>query len=270
MADVIVLGGASAAPNPGQGCSGYLIRLGNAQIVLDLGPGTLLELRRHTRLERIDAIVISHMHVDHILDLVALWWGWLYHPVSLPKPIPLYLPPGGSERLHRILATFGREDEADRFFTDICSVAEYDPAQMLTIADVTVRFAPTVHFIPCWAVRLESAAGIVAYTADTGPTADLMPLARDADLLIAEAMLVPELAGDSENRGSSTAAEASQLAHDADAKRLILTHRWAEDDAEDALDAAKQIFDGPVQLAERGLTVSWSPSCRALYRTPNT
>jgi ribonuclease BN (tRNA processing enzyme) len=257
MPNVIVLGGASAAPNPGQGCSGYLVQLGNARIVLDLGSGTLPELRRHTRLEQIDAIVISHLHVDHILDLVALWWGWLYHPVPLPTPIPLYLPPGGSERLRRILATFGREDEADRFFIDICAVTEYDPEQTITIADVTIRFAPTVHFIPCWAMRLASAAGVVAYTADTGPTADLVPLAHDADLLIAEAMLPPDFIDDAPKRGSSTAAEAAQLAHNARAKHLLLTHRWAEDNAEAALAAARQFFNGSVQLAERGLSVSW-------------
>lgn len=257
MPGVIVLGGASAAPNPGQGCSGYLTQLGDAQIVLDLGPGTLPELRRHTRPEQIDAIVISHLHVDHILDLVALWWGWLYHPEPLPKPIPLYLPPGGSERLRRVLATFGRKDEADRFFTDICAVTEYDPAQTITISDVTIRFAPTVHFIPCWAIRLESDAGIVAYTADTGPTADLLPLARDADLLISEAMLPPNVADDTPNRGSSTAAEAAQLAHNAGAKRLILTHRWAEDDAVAALAVARRVFEGPIQVAERGLKVCW-------------
>ncbi|HEX7103712.1 MAG TPA: MBL fold metallo-hydrolase, partial [Nitrolancea sp.] len=201
-------------------------------------------------------IVISHLHVDHILDLVALWWGWLYHPVPLPKPIPLYLPPGGGEHLRRSLTTFGREDEAGRFFTDICAVTEYDPDQTITIADVAIRFAPTVHFIPCWAIRLESATGIVAYTADTGPTAALVPLAMDADLLIAEAMLPAELADDSPNRGSSTAAEAACLARNAGAKRLILTHRWAEDDAEAALAAARHVFQGPVQLAKRGLCVS--------------
>lgn len=257
MPEVIVLGGASAAPNPGQGCSGYLIQLGAAHIVLDLGPGTLPELRRHTRLERLDAIVVSHLHVDHILDLVALWWGWLYHPVPLPKPIPLFVPPGGGARLRQILATFGRDDEAERFFTDICAVTEYDPERVLTIAGVTIRFAPTVHYIPCWAVRLENDAGIVAYTADTGPSADLVPLALDADLLIAEAMLPPDFSGDPPGRGSSTPAEAARLARHAGAKRLILTHRWAEDDPGAAIAAATVIFDGPIQVAERGLAVRW-------------
>jgi ribonuclease BN (tRNA processing enzyme) len=257
MPSVTVLGGASAAPNPGQGCSGYLIELGDACLVLDLGPGTLPELRRHTRLERIDALVISHLHTDHILDLVALWWGWLYHPAPLPAPIPLYLPPGGRARLRRILATFGRDDEADRFFTDICDVTEYDPEEALTVAGVHIRFAPTVHYIPCWAIHLEHETGIIAYTADTGPSADLVPLARDADLLIAEAMLPPDHGDTSPERGSSAAAEAARLADNAAVKRLILTHRWAEDDPNVALAEAARVFNGPVHLAERGLVVKW-------------
>ncbi len=94
-----VLGGASAGPGPRQGCSGYLVEAGGTRLVLDLGPGTLPELRQHTEMAALDAVVISHMHVDHMLDLLALWWGWIHNPVPLPRLLPLWLPPGGVDAL---------------------------------------------------------------------------------------------------------------------------------------------------------------------------
>jgi ribonuclease BN (tRNA processing enzyme) len=69
---LVVLGGSAASPNAGAGCSGYLVQHGDDNVVLDLGPGTLPELRRHTDYRTLRAVVISHLHPDHTLDLVAL------------------------------------------------------------------------------------------------------------------------------------------------------------------------------------------------------
>ncbi len=256
MPRAIALGGASAAPNPGQGCSGYLIEDGDLRLVLDLGPGTLTELLRHCEIGSVSGIVITHFHVDHILDLVALWWGWLHHPVPLPASIPLWLPPGGTSTMRRILSTFGRIDEVDRFFHEICSVTEYSVKKPIHVGSTTISFAPTAHYVPCWAVRIDLPTSVVAYTADTGPAADLTTLARDADILIAESMVVGPF-NESLNRGSSTPIEAATLAHDAHVKRLVLTHFWSKRDSEEALRQANSIFSGPTYVAYPGLTISW-------------
>ena len=102
-----MLGGSAAGPGPGQGCSGYLVESGDSRIVLDLGPGTLPELRRHTDYRTLDGIIISHMHLDHVL-------GSARSPVRALRttrcqrrcPIPLWLPPDGSVVLHRAGAAF--------------------------------------------------------------------------------------------------------------------------------------------------------------------
>jgi ribonuclease BN (tRNA processing enzyme) len=256
MPRVIALGGASAAPNPGQGCSGYLIEEGATKIVLDLGPDTLAELLRHTDLSALSGIVITHLHVDHVLDLVALWWGWLHRPVQLPSPIPLWLPPDGAEALRRVLSTLGRSDDVDRFFGEICDVSEYRSNDTIDVGGARVSFAPTVHYVPCWAVRVELNDSSVAYTADTGPAADLTPVAREAGLLIAEAMLVDDF-DEAANRGSSTPLEAATLARDAHAQRLMLTHFWSDENAQRALRQASAIFDEPITVARPGRVVSW-------------
>ena len=67
--NLTVLGGSAASPNAGMGCAGLLVQTDRTRLVLDLGPGTLQELRRHTDFRMPDAVIVSHMHVDHVLDL---------------------------------------------------------------------------------------------------------------------------------------------------------------------------------------------------------
>ena len=255
MVKVIALGGSSANVNPGQGCSGYLIDGDGARVVLDLGPGTLIELLRHTEIGALDAIVITHMHIDHMLDLIALWWGWMHHPIPLERSLPLWLPPGGSGSLRHTLSTLGRPDQVERFFGGVCSVNEYDPDSPLRIAGAVITFKPTSHFIPCWAVRCELGAARVVYTADNGPAGNLLELARGADLLIAESMSRIGSFQESEYRGTSTPLEAARLAQEAGAKRLMLTHFSLPQDAEIGRKQAAEIFSGPIEVAVPGFTV---------------
>ncbi len=255
MPKVVALGGSAANPNAGQGCSGYSIDGDETRIVLDLGPGTLIELLRHVDLDALDGIVISHMHIDHMLDLIALWWGWMNHPRQLEQPIPVWLPPGGSTAMRQTLSTLGRPDQVERFFGDVCAAAEFDPVQPLQIAGATLTFRRTKHFIPCWAIRCELPSSVVTYTADTGRASDLVELARSADLLIAESMSRIGSFVESEDRGTSTPVEAATLASEARVKRLMLTHFSLPEDAEVGRRQAAEVFPGPIDVAFPGLTI---------------
>ena len=181
-----VLGGSSASPNAGMGYSGYLIESAGTQIVLDLGPGTLAELRRHADYRVLGAIVISHMHVDHVLDLLALRHAPAYNPRPAPAPVPVWLPPGEARLLERATALF-EECDAPGLFAATLHVEEYDPARTLRISGLTVSFAPASHVLPAWAMRVEDVAGaVLAYTGDTGPTANLVPFFASAGVVVAE------------------------------------------------------------------------------------
>src|SRR5687767_7989083 len=111
-----VLGGSAAGPNPGQGCSGYLVETGQTRLVLDLRPGTLPELRRQTDYRRLDDVVISHLHLDHVLDLLALRFLLAYNPVPRPDRLPLWLPPGGTDVLERAAPAFAGPEKSADFF----------------------------------------------------------------------------------------------------------------------------------------------------------
>jgi ribonuclease BN (tRNA processing enzyme) len=125
----------------------------------------------------------------------------------------------------------------------------------LSIGEVAVRFAPTVHYIQAWAMRFSATgAGSIGYTADTGPAASLDPLFADVDVLVSEATLI-EADGSFETRGHLTASEAGELAAQASASTLILSHRWEELDGAALLEQAGRAFKGTIELAVPGMTV---------------
>src|SRR5215510_9551479 len=122
-----VLGGAAAWPNPGQGCSSYLVSVGDSRVVVDCGPGTLPELRKHVDYQSVDAVIVSHCHSDHVLDLVPFRYGLLYGPTPLTRRIELWLPPGGVEVLRRLASALNGGEDVDSYWQRAFEIREYDP-----------------------------------------------------------------------------------------------------------------------------------------------
>lgn len=252
-----VLGGSAAGGNPGQGCSGYLVQSGGTRIALDLGPGTLPVLRLHADARELDGIVVSHLHLDHVLDLLALRYSLAYGPHPPARRVPLFLPPGGLAFLDRLATALADDGEGGPYF-DVFAVTEYDPGAGLTIGDFAIAFAPTVHYVPCWAMRVSGLhAADLVYTADTGPSADLAPFARDAGVIVVEGSA--DTPGDEpwESRGHMTPEEAGALAASADARALVLTHLWVEHGVELSVRRAATTFSGRIEIARPGLTIEW-------------
>ena len=206
-----ILGGSAAGTNTGQGCSGYLVESATTNVVLDLGPGTLQELRKHANFRTLSAIVVSHLHVDHMADLLALRYALAYNPVRPPSRLKLCLPPDGTALLERLAAVFVEEREAAGFFGSVFDIAEYDPRVDLTVGDLRLMFQPTVHFIPCWAIRIvgpDAAGSDLTYTADSGPAADLAAFSLGSGVLVAEATYLDPPDTPRDERGHLSAAKA--------------------------------------------------------------
>ena len=244
-----VLGGYAGLTSTGAGASGYLFEHGETSIVVDLGPGTLAELRRRADVRHLDAVVVSHGHLDHVSDLVGLHHVLRYSPTLLHRPIPLLVPPGATRQFdlwgEAMPGWDGRALE----------ISEYDPAVDFSVGKVMVRFAPTVHPLQGWAMRFSApGAGSIGYTADTGPSADLDDLFAGVEVLFAEATLIEEDES-AETRGHLTAAEAGDLAARAGCSILVLTHRWEESDGPAQVAEARRAFGGTIRLAAPGLIV---------------
>ena len=201
-------------------------------------------------------VVLTHGHLDHFLDVLTLRYALAYNPVAADRRLPLGLPPGGIALLDRLAqAVLGHADTDE--FLSVFDANQYDPDASLTIAELDFHFHPTVHYVPCWAVRISNGVdGDLFYTADTGPAANLAAVATGLHLIVegTDRGISHE---PYESRGHMTPAEAGALARDAGANILVLSHLWVEDDPFRAVKEASQIFGGPVELATPGLRLRW-------------
>jgi ribonuclease BN (tRNA processing enzyme) len=239
MRSLTVLGSCAAYPEPERACSGFLVEWDDFRIVLDLGYGTLPPLLAAGG--AVDAVVITHEHPDHCIDLHGLFRMLYYGGLSGPR-VPLFCPPGVLTRLAGI--------EPDVDLLAVFDVRPLPGHYRLGPFELTGR--PLPHFVPSSGVRLQAGAFALAYTGDTGPTPTLATLGRDASLFIVEATDRP---GESARRQRNllTAAEAGAAARAAGAQRLLLTHFWPGTDRLASLAAARAEFDGAVLVAEEGL-----------------
>jgi len=252
-----VLGGSAAGPNTGAGCAGFLVTEGDTAIVIDMGPGTLLELRKHLDFRLLNAIVISHCHLDHILDLAAFRYLAMYNPDPLTRRLPLFVPPGSADRFSNWTSAFGDEDD-ETFLEDVFEMAEYDPATSLDIGSIAIAFSRTFHPVPAWAMRVAGpGSNDLGYSADTGPVAldSLTRFFSGVSLLISESTEPADTQDTADKRGHLTPQEAGTLAANAGASTLILTHRWQELGLELGADEAGATFSGQIMIARPGLSV---------------
>ena len=245
-AELLVLGSEPAWPSGARACSGYLLRAGDARLVIDCGTAVYGRLREIMPPETVTGIVVSHLHFDHWADLIPLRY-YLRYEANTDRPPDLYLPPGGAELLRRVVSPV---DDDPEFFSGVFPIREYDPVGALEVAGWSVTFHPTRHPILTHALRLESEHGVLAFSADTGWEPALGEFARESDLFLCEAAWG---GGPSQGEAHLTAAEAGRLAEQARTQRLLLTHLTLAQ-AGEALRAARETFSGPVEHAREGLS----------------
>jgi ribonuclease BN (tRNA processing enzyme) len=251
---VRVVGSSASVPRPGRACSCHLIRTREANVLLDLGSGALANLREVMDYPDLDAIIITHMHADHFIDLVPLRYGLKYGPLLRDGRMPLWLPPGGEVQLRALADTFQPEGPFD-FLDEVFEIQEYFPDGELYIGNLSVTFAKTVHYIDAFAVRVERDGASVCYSSDTAPCDRVEDLARGCNLFLCEAALGLS----HENgpiRGHMSAVEAGEMAQRAGARRLVLTHYGTEFAPDELVDAARSVYHGPCAIADDGLEVT--------------
>lgn len=215
-----VVGSGPAAPQPDTAASGHLVETDDALVLLDCGYGVISRLRTMIDPLALDGVVIGHFHADHFLDLAALRYVHPWPGSDEDRP-QVWLPGGGRQRLAGLAAMMS---ERQTFFEDAFDIHEYESDQVFTIGDLTIRPARMHHYVPAWAMSITDGEGVkLVYGGDTGPNDQFVKVARDADLLIAEATLA-SAEEDELNRGHCTADEAIIMAREANVRRLVLTH----------------------------------------------
>jgi ribonuclease BN (tRNA processing enzyme) len=242
-----VIGCAAAwGRGPDAASSCYLVEDGDTAIVLDLGQGAFARLATERAPESLAAVLVSHAHADHCVDLIPFRHYLRYEAQAAPGRVELRAPevlPG------RFDALTGEDD----FLGDLRFTALTPGAFRVGTLSVTV--GRVTHAADSYAFRVstDAAAGGLVYSGDCGRTADLVSLLRPGDTLLCEASFgagpvpdgVPHL----------DAHAAADAARSGGASRLVLTHIQSGWDPGLALEGAQRAFAGATLLARPGLVL---------------
>jgi len=255
---ITVLGKSPAWQDAGGACSGYLVEEEGFTLLLDCGNGVFSKLRHRVDYVDVDAVLISHLHADHLLDLIPFSYALRYAPrqqpvavggwpgTSRPAHPQLIAPKGAGEMFRHLTQCWGDEELVESAFR----LHEYDGPDELTLGPIGVRFCEVPHYTRTFAVELRAGGGRFTYSADCSPNEGLVSFARETDLLLIEATLPrPERTG---KRGHLTPAEAGEHGRRAEARRVVLTHFSDELDSDWAQSEASEAFGRPAELAYEG------------------
>lgn len=250
-----VLGaGPAYSDRPGDLGSAYLVSWGGSHLVLDLGQGTFNPLAVAVEPSSVLAVAITHLHPDHFIDLVALRHYLCRMEFQPPRRLRVLAPAGAGARLDAAYDQPGFAAAAFDF--------DVPPLARRPIGPFGVEACRVRHAGESVAYRVDvtdaggsdasgarAATGIV-YSGDIADAADLAPLIRPGDLLLAEASFGP--GPTPTGMPHLDAPTVGRLARDTGVGQLVLTHIRMGSDHADTLEAARREFGGPTYLARPG------------------
>jgi ribonuclease BN (tRNA processing enzyme) len=239
-----VVGCSGSYPGPDSPASCYLVEHDGYLLALDLGSGALGPLQRYVDPRRLDAVLLSHLHADHYLDVCSLSVALRYHPDGVPAHrVVVRGPAGTAGAVSRACGTPAEVLAENIDFTDV-RPGSFD------LGPFTVTAVRAAHPVEAHALRLEAGGRALVYTGDTGPSEPVTGLAKGADLLLAEASFVAT--GDNPPDLHLTGGEAGEMAAAAGVGSLVVTHVPPWHDPQHALAEARAAYDGRCELAMSG------------------
>lgn len=229
-----ILGNNGPYPAAGGACSGYLLESdsGGTTILIDCGPGVLANLMEAGALDRLDAVILTHLHFDHMSDLLPMQYAIQFNPRR--QPLPVYAP---------------LTPEPVRSLLEAASCYDLWECGDVTIGEMVISFNPARHPVETNAVAVQCDKARFVFTADSN-TDPLMELfCEKADLLLADAGL--SQADWRPTAPHYSAALCGKLAKDVGARQLLLTHFNPKYDPQALLQEAREHFP-TAQMAELG------------------
>lgn len=243
-----VVGCSGSYPGPESPASCYLVQAEHEgrtwSLLLDLGNGALGALHRYVDPLVVDAVLLSHLHADHCIDMTSYYVLRRYHPAGQQPPMPVWGPRRTARRLARAYDLPKKPGMREEFRF------HRHRDEPVRIGPFEVEAVPVVHPVESYGFRVRAGERVLAYTGDTGPCAALDRIAGGADLLLAEASF--RSGDDNPPDLHLTGTEAGEVAARGGVGRLLVTHVPPWHDPADALAEAAAVFDGPLELARAG------------------
>ncbi len=233
-----VLGNKGAYPGIYEACSGYLIETQNTKILLDCGAGIYQRLLQRINLDELDAIVLSHLHSDHMSDVLVMRYALKLK--NLPK-IKLFMPEKPEAESYIL-------KNSEQF--DIHLITEN---QKFIMGDVVLEFAKMKHSVVSYATKIKTKESVLVYSGDTAYTPELSKFAKWCDLLICDAAFNE----DTYFKGAphASAKQAGIMAREAEAAKLLITHFTPDANLDNHLMEAKSEFKY-TSMAKQDLTIN--------------
>ena len=228
-----ILGNNGPFPAPGGACSSYLLESdsGETKLLIDAGTGSLARLMDIARPETLDAVVLSHLHFDHMSDLLPMQYALQFS--ARERPLPLFLP-RRPERVRALLE---------------CPYYDLFDHEDIAVGEMRLRFIPAVHPVEGSCVAVEGDGAKFVFTGDTNLDPALELFADGCDLLLADAGL--SRADWTEKKPHLSASHCGALARDVRAGALLLTHLNPLYDPQTLLDEARRDYPA-AELARLG------------------
>lgn len=239
-----MLGASSRYLAPLGAGTSYLVREGDARILLDCGNGTHMRLAHELDGAPLTGVLVSHFHLDNVADLFPVAF-------AMPQGATLFVPRGSMPRLGDLLRGYSM----DRSWIENVRLVPVARGSSHELAGLRFDFSKAGHGCPGVVTRVASDAGSLVYLGDTGARPWLADFARGADVLLAHTLLVDRDVGTARET-NLTAGEAGRLAREAGVGTLALSHVPFYRNAEESLAEAKENFGGEVVLLKEGQRLS--------------
>lgn len=244
-----IVGCAGSFPSVASPASCYLLQAPyegrTYSVVMDLGNGALGPLQSYVDPAEVDAVMLSHLHADHCLDLCGYYVFRKYLPAGALPRIPVYGPADTADRLARAYDLDVAPGMTEQF-----DFVAWPTGRAIELGPFTITTSLMAHPVEAYGLRIEHDGHAIVYSGDTGPTDALVELAHGADALLCEASFVES--GDNPPGIHLTGAQAGEHAARAGVDRLLVTHIPAWTDRDTVAAEAKDTFGGAIDLVEPG------------------
>jgi len=235
---ITVLGNSGPYPGPGNVCSGYLLEADGKKILLDCGCGILSELQKKCSLKELDAVILSHLHADHMSDMLVMRYALMFEEREFA--LPVYMP---------------NQPESEAWLLSGCKY--FDPIEInhqkyYMIGNLKIFFTPVMHPVLAYATRVEKNGKAFVYSGDTMYDENLIDFATNANLFICDAAFSEKEHW--KDAPHASAKQAGMMAKKAKVKRLMLTHFSPKANPSALLGEAKEVFSHTI-ISKRGLSI---------------
>ena len=246
-----ILGSGTSVPHPDRASPSHWLETTKGSLLLDISADAPHRMaQQHLNWPNLDAIWISHFHLDHMGGLITFLFGtkWAPQTQSRTKSLRVFGPKG----LKRIVEAMNASNNygllEQQFSIEIVEVGPGAYFEILPGLDANTFSTP--HTEESLALRLKDEnSKLFVYTSDTGFSEDLVPFAKEAELLLMEC----SFRRNKPVQKHLELVDAMRLAQTCSPKKLVLTHLYPEWDNVDLANEARSLWSGETIEAKDGL-----------------